>query len=196
MQLSIEERRRIRERYARQQVTQKQLADDFQVSLSTVSRILKCPEENLHRRPGSGNPGKIHERERQCLVRFAEQNPEARLHEYAKELERECGVRVSLQTIGVHLKRLKLPAKKAAFALAGSSRTKSHRSALRAGAEANSQRSRTQGNRERRHAHEPNVAAEADLMLGYSKGNNYPERVESPRLRPAPSASACMSQTA
>jgi len=92
-QLSLEARQRIHERYERQSVSQQQLAEDFQVSLSTVKRILKRSKDDLGRRAGSGNPGKIHERERQCIVEYAQRYPDAFLREYADEIERKCGVR-------------------------------------------------------------------------------------------------------
>ena len=88
MQLSLEARQRIHERYERQSVSQRQLAEDFQVSLSTVKRILKRSKDDLGRRAGSGNPGKIHERERQCIAEYAQQYPDAFLREYADEIER------------------------------------------------------------------------------------------------------------
>ena len=75
MQRSLEARQRIHERYERQSVSQQQLADDFQVSLSTVKRILKRSKDDLGRRAGSGNPGKIHERERQCIAEYAHNTP-------------------------------------------------------------------------------------------------------------------------
>ena len=87
MQLSPEARQRIHERYERQSVSQRQLAEDFQVSLSTVKRILKRSIDDLGRRAGSGNPGKIHERERQCIAEYAQQYPDAFLREYADEIE-------------------------------------------------------------------------------------------------------------
>ena len=108
MQLSLEARQRIHERYERQSVSQRQLAEDFQVSLSTVKRILKRSKDDLGRRAGSGNPGKIHERERQCIAEYAQQYPDAFLREYADEIERECGVRVTEQAVSVHLRKLKL----------------------------------------------------------------------------------------
>ena len=91
MQLSLEARQRIHERYERQSVSQRQLAEDFQVSLSTVKLILKRSKDDLGRRAGSGNPGKIHERERQCLAEYAQQYPDAFLREYADEILRFCG---------------------------------------------------------------------------------------------------------
>jgi len=91
MQLSLEARQRIHERYERQSVSQRQLAEDFQVSLSTVKRILKRSKDDLGRRSGSGNPGKIHERERQCIAEYAKQYPDAFLREYADEIERIYG---------------------------------------------------------------------------------------------------------
>ena len=57
MQLSLEARQRIHERYGRQSVSQQQLAEDFQVSLSTVKRILKHSMDDLGCLAGSGNPG-------------------------------------------------------------------------------------------------------------------------------------------
>ena len=107
MQLSLEARQRIHERYERQSVSQRQLAEDFQVSLSTVKRILKRSKDDLGRRAGSGNPGKIHERERQCIAEYAQRYPDAFLREYADEIERKCGVRVTEQAVSVHLRKLK-----------------------------------------------------------------------------------------
>ena len=101
MQLSLEARQRIHER-ERQSVSQRQLAEDFQVSLSTVKWILKRSKDDLGRRAGSGNPGKIHERERQCIAEYAQQYPDAFLREYADEIERKCGVRVTEQAVSVH----------------------------------------------------------------------------------------------
>ena len=112
MQLSLEARQRIHERYERQSVSQRQLAEDFQVSLSTVKRILKRSKDDLGRRAGSGNPGKIHERERQCIVEYAQRYPDAFLREYADEIERKCGVRVTEQAVSVHLRKLKWTLKK------------------------------------------------------------------------------------
>ena len=43
MQLSLEARQRIHERYERQSVSQRQLAEDFQVSLSTVKGFFNAP---------------------------------------------------------------------------------------------------------------------------------------------------------
>ena len=106
MQLSLEARQRIHERYELQSVSQRQLAEDFQVSLSTVKRILKRSKDDLGRR-GSGNPGKIHERERQCIAEYAQQYPDAFLREYAEEIETICGVRVTEQAVSVHLRKLK-----------------------------------------------------------------------------------------
>ena len=75
MQPSLEARQRVHERYERQSVSQRQLAEDFQVSLSTVKRILKRSKDDLGRRAGSGNPGKVHERERLCIAEYAQQCP-------------------------------------------------------------------------------------------------------------------------
>ena len=47
MQLSLEARQCIHERYERQSVSQRQLAEDFQVSLSTVKRILNRSNDDL-----------------------------------------------------------------------------------------------------------------------------------------------------
>ena len=117
MQLSLEARQRIHERYERQSVSQPQLAEDFQVSLSTVKRILKRSKDDLGRRAGSGNPVKIHERERQCLAEYAQQYPDAFLLEYADEIERICGVRVTEQAVSVHLRKLKWTLKKTDLSL-------------------------------------------------------------------------------
>ena len=112
MQLSLEARQRIHERYERQSVSQRQLAEDFQVSLSTVKRILKRSKDDLGRRAGSGNPGKVHERERLCIAECAQQCPDAFLREYADEIESKCGVRVTEQAVSVHHRKLKWTLKK------------------------------------------------------------------------------------
>ena len=107
MQLSLEARQRIHERYERQSVSQRQLAEDFQVSLSTVKRILKRSKDDLGRRAGSGL----------ILARFMSANasaspnmpnntPDAFLREYADEIERKCRVRVTEQAVSVHLRKL------------------------------------------------------------------------------------------
>ena len=107
MQPSLEARQRIHERYERQSVSQRQLAEDFQVSLSTVKRILKRSKDGLGRRAGSGNPGKVHERERLCIAEYAQQCLDAFLREYVDEIERKCGVRVTEQAVSVHLRCLR-----------------------------------------------------------------------------------------
>ena len=56
-----------------------------------MKRILKRSKDDLGRRAGSGNPGKIHERERQCIAEYAQQYPDAFLREYADEIEKNAG---------------------------------------------------------------------------------------------------------
>ena len=112
MPLCLEARQRIHERYERQSVSQRQLAEDFQVSLSTVKRILKRSKDDLGRRAGSGNPGKVHERERLCIAEYAQQCPDAFLREYVDEIERKCGVRVTEQAVSVHFRKPKWTLKK------------------------------------------------------------------------------------
>ena len=123
MQLSLEARQRIHERYERQSVSQRQLAEDFQVSLSTVKRILKRSKDDLGRRAGSGNPGKVHERERLCIAEYAQQCPDAFLREYVDEIESKCGVRVTEQAVSVHLRKLKWTLKKTDPSLQNPSRS-------------------------------------------------------------------------
>ena len=88
-------------------LSQPQMAEDFQVSLSMVKQILKRSKDDLGRRAGSGNPEKIHERQRQCIAEYAQQYPDAFLREYAEEIESKCGVRVTEQAVSVHLRKLK-----------------------------------------------------------------------------------------
>ena len=63
MQLFIETWQLIHERYEQQSVYKKQLSEDFRVSPNTMKTILNSNKDNLSRRAGSGNPGKIDERE-------------------------------------------------------------------------------------------------------------------------------------
>ena len=123
MPLCLEARQRIHERYERQSVSQRQLAEDFQVSLSTVKRILKRSKDDLGRRAGSGNPGKVHERERLCIAEYAQQCPDAFLREYVDEIERKCGVRVTEQAVSVHLRKLRWTLKKTDPSLQNPSRS-------------------------------------------------------------------------
>ena len=113
MQLSLKARQRIHERYERQSVSQRQLAEDFQVSLSTVKRILKRSKDDFGRRAGSGNPGKIHECQCQYIAEYAQQYPNAFLREYADEFEMKCVVHVTEQAVSMHLRKLKWTLKKA-----------------------------------------------------------------------------------
>ena len=122
MQPSLEARQRIHERYERQSVSQRQLAEDFQVSLSTVKRILKRSKD-LGRRAGSGNPGKIHDRERLCIAEYAQQCPDAFLREYVDEIERKCGVRVTEHAVSVYLRKLRWTLKKTDPSLQNPSRS-------------------------------------------------------------------------
>ena len=88
-----------------------------------VKRILKRHKDHRGRCPGSGNPGLIHERERQCLAEYAQQYPDAFLREYADEIERICGVRVTEQTVSVHFRKLKWILKKTDPSLRNPSRS-------------------------------------------------------------------------
>ena len=86
MQLSLEARQRIHEHYDRHSVSQRQLAEVFQISLSRVKRILKRYNDDFGRRAGSGNLGKIYEHERQCIAQYAPQYPNVFLSEYSDEI--------------------------------------------------------------------------------------------------------------
>jgi len=92
--------------------SQSKVAEACGISLRTVQRLLQRDPSDLGRRPGSGNPGKIHEAERRCIKEFYSAHPDAFLHEYVEHLEQQCQVRVSQMTICKHLKKLKLTLKK------------------------------------------------------------------------------------
>ena len=80
-----------------------------------MKRILKRSKDDLGRRAGSGNPGKIHERERQCIAEYAQQYPDAFLREYADEIESKRSACTSENSNGrskkqTHLSRIPLGA--------------------------------------------------------------------------------------
>jgi transposase len=99
---------------------QSRIAEACGISVRTVQRLLQRGLQDLQRRPGSGNPGKIHEAESHCLEEYHQAHPDAFLHEYVAHLEEHCQVRVSEMTICRHLRKLRLTLKKNGFSLGAS----------------------------------------------------------------------------
>ena len=87
---------------------QSRIAEACGISVRTVQRLLQRGLQDLQRRPGSGNPGKIHEAESHCLEEYHQAHPDAFLHEYVAHLQEHCQVRVSEMTICRHLRKLRL----------------------------------------------------------------------------------------
>ena len=72
-----------------------------------MKRILKCSKDDIGRRGGSGNLGKIYERERQCITESFQKYPDAFLGEYGDDIVSKCVVRVAAQAVSVQLKKIK-----------------------------------------------------------------------------------------
>lgn len=101
---SIDLRKRIVHAYENEQITQRELAERFQVSLRCVQMLLKRwrEEGTVEPKPhGGGQPRKITGEKLERLRRAVEQQPDATL----EELRERCALDVSLVCVFRTLER-------------------------------------------------------------------------------------------
>lgn len=117
---SIDLRERVVEAYARGEGTQKALAKRFAVSLSSVARWLRdyrargsvAPKPNL----GGAWLRIVTEQDKDQLVQWYKENPDATYEEVAERFSKETGRQVARSTMGAAVLRLGITRKKRRFA--------------------------------------------------------------------------------
>ena len=107
MAIPLKLRKKIHRLYRKSRWTQKMVADELGVSRSAVQQILNRHPDDLEIRQGSGNSGKIHQKEIECIAELYSAEPKATLQMYVNELFDKCDVEVTPQTVHLHLKKIK-----------------------------------------------------------------------------------------
>jgi transposase len=113
--ISLDLRERIVRVYQEEEATQQEVADRFQVSVSSVKRFLRVCRKTGKveaRPPGGGTPGKLHEIGQHTLKEVAHRQKDWIQEEMAEELAARTGIEVSQPTISRYLERLGITRKK------------------------------------------------------------------------------------
>lgn len=81
--------------------TAKELAEMFSVKLRTVYNIINRAEkeDRIHLRCSQGRPNKLTPREVRKIIRKIDENPYTSTRSLAVELEKDCGVQISHETV-------------------------------------------------------------------------------------------------
>lgn len=111
---SLDLRQKIIEVYEREQISQRQLAQRFNVATSFVIKLLKQYREgDIAPKPhAGGKPAKLQAQHQQVIAQLVEANNDATLVELCEQLEQQTKLRVSRATMGRAVQRLKLTWKK------------------------------------------------------------------------------------
>lgn len=113
--ISLDLRERIVRVYQEEEVTQHEVADRFQVSVSSVKRCLRVFRKTGQvdaQPPGGGAPRKLDEAGQQTLKEVAHRQKDWIQEEMAAELAARTGIGVSQPTISRYLERLGITRKK------------------------------------------------------------------------------------
>ena len=97
----VELREKVINAYLKSKGTQKEIADLFEINVSTVRRYLRKYEQgnDLAPRPNSGRRPTLDEEDIQCIKRQVEARPGIKLKELCELLKAECGKMVSEPTM-------------------------------------------------------------------------------------------------
>lgn len=117
---SIDLRKRVVEAYARGEGTQEALAKRFAVSLSSVARWLRDYRANGSVAPKPNLGGTwlriVTEEDKDQLIQWYKENPDATYEEVAERFSKETGRQVARSTMGAAVLRLGITRKKRHFA--------------------------------------------------------------------------------
>lgn len=111
---SLDLRQKIIEVYKREQVSQRQLANRFNVATSFIIKLLKQYREgDIAPKPhGGGKAAKLQAEHQRMIAELVEADNHATLVELCGQLEQRTGIRVSRSTMGRVVQQLKLTWKK------------------------------------------------------------------------------------
>jgi transposase len=112
---SVDLRQKIVEAYERGNISQRQLAQQFNVALSFIEKLLKQYRETGSVAPKlrtQQTPTKLNQEQLDLLKQLAEANNDATLDELRFELAQKTGVLIGRSTTERMLKRLNLSVKK------------------------------------------------------------------------------------
>ena len=111
---SVDLRQRVIAAYETGNVSQRQLAQQFSIALSTVQAWIQRKRRtgSLAPEPIGGSKSKLDQDARAALARLIETQPDATLAEWAEALEAETGISVHPSTLWRQARRLGLTRKK------------------------------------------------------------------------------------
>ena len=111
---SLDLRQRVIEAYETGEVSQRQLAQQFSIALSTVQAWIQRKRRtgSLAPDPTGGSKSKLDQDARAALARLIQTQPDATLAEWAETLEAETDVSVHPSTLWRQARRLGLTRKK------------------------------------------------------------------------------------
>ena len=111
---SIDLRKRVIEAYQTGNVSQRQLARDFSIALSTVQAWIQRKRRtgSIAPVPTGGSKPKLDQGARAALARLIETQPDATLAEWVAKLEAQTGISVHPSTLWRQARRLGLTRKK------------------------------------------------------------------------------------
>ena len=111
---SLDLRQRVIEAYETGQVSQRQLAQQFSIALSTLQAWIQRKRRTGSVAPGTtgGSQSKLDPQARAALTRLIETQPDATLAQWRDALEAETGLSIHPSTIWRQARRLDLTRKK------------------------------------------------------------------------------------
>lgn len=111
---SLDLRQRVIKAYETGSVSQRQLAQQFSIALSTVQAWIQRKRRtgSVAPKPTGGSRSKLDHQARAVLARLLETQPDATLAEYAEALEAETGVSIHPSTLWRQARGLGLTRKK------------------------------------------------------------------------------------
>jgi transposase len=115
---SLDLRQKIVDVHAQEEISQRQLAKRFQVSLSTVQRLLKRQRNGEDLAPkahGGGHPSRLTPEQVEKVREIVESHNDATLEELCEMMAQAENVRVSCSTMGRVVQSLGLTRKKKRF---------------------------------------------------------------------------------
>ncbi len=112
---SIDLRQRVINVYQAEEVTQRELAERFQVSQSFVTRLIRRHQQTGTIKPksrGGGAKAKIEVPQLGQIEQLVEEQSDVLLRELCERWEEQTGIKVSISTMHRRLQKLKLTTKK------------------------------------------------------------------------------------
>ena len=112
---SIDLRQRVINVYQAEEVTQRELAERFQVSQSFVTRLIRRHQQTGTIKPksrGGGAKAKIEVPQLGQIEQLVEEQSDVLLRELCERWEEQTGIKVSISTMHRSLQKLKLTTKK------------------------------------------------------------------------------------